>query len=1067
MNPNVLSDPRQDAREFVRRSLFATFAVVFGLNALLLATNTVLPAGGRALLLLASSALGVFSTLAWHWKRLRTELALVVTCGGGMALIAVAAVTHGWGMNGPVIGFLAVLSFLMGATVNARLGIALALTGAALLIALGWAEHVGWIRGAAALADMPLGRRLTNLLILLGVSLSGGLLVHRVFDHYLGASRDREARFRGLLGIAADTYWELDEHFTQMHVWYRDRDNRFLPSERVLKAPWDQPEWEFDPGADEAHYADLRARRPFRNLRARWRMPDGSLRHELISGEPRFDDAGRFLGYWGVTRNVTADVDLQQAMRATEQRYRELFELSPMALVIHRDWRVLDANAAALLMFGHADLEAMKRTDLLATLGPAEQETARARLAHVQSGQRLLPITYRATMFDGRRLTLRVSGTCIERDGPPTVLSIYDDITGLVDAQEALRRSETTLSTLVTTSPDMITLTEVATGRFVMVNETFTRLSGFTREEAIGRTSVELRLWGGMPSREEFVRRLRERGRLQDVPVEFLDKWGRPFTLLLAAALFELEGRSYMVLNGRDVTESERARLAHEAVLENASLGIAFTREGRFVQANPALEKMLGWEPGTLVGQSGRAVWAGDEEYAEIGALIGPPLSRGEPVEFVRELARRDGSMFWCRMLAKAVDPTHPMHGGTIWMVEDITERRRTEQALAKARDDAEAANRAKSAFLANTSHEIRTPLNGLVGLARLARRPDIDEPRRHQYLEQIAESAETLSAIISDVLDLSKIEAGKLAIEHLAFDLRALLESLRQVYGTLADARGLAFAVQVDRVLPQWVWGDPVRVRQVLGNYLNNALKFTAQGTVTLRAGTCGDGLLRFEVCDTGPGISAEVRARLFRPFTQADQSTTRRFGGSGLGLSICRELASLMDGRVGVDSEPGQGSCFWAELRLPATEPPAHDSGFGALEPSPLAGARVLMVEDNAVNMTIAVAMLEQWGVEVEQALDGAQAIAAVEQAARAGRPLDLVLMDVQMPVMSGYEATRALRALPAGRTLPVIALTAAALTSEREQALACGMNGFLTKPIDAQKLHDTLLAALARPS
>jgi CheY-like chemotaxis protein len=407
------------------------------------------------------------------------------------------------------------------------------------------------------------------------------------------------------------------------------------------------------------------------------------------------------------------------------------------------------------------------------------------------------------------------------------------------------------------------------------------------------------------------------------------------------------------------------------------------------------------------------------------------------------------------------------MAGGTIWIVEDISERRRFEQALAKARDDAEAANRAKSAFLANTSHEIRTPLNGLVGLARLARRPDVDEARRRQYLEQIADSAETLSAVISDVLDLSKIEAGKLDVEQVAFDLHALLESLRQVYGTLADARGLLFGFERDAGVPRWVWGDPVRVRQVLGNFLNNALKFTAKGSVQLRACVDAGGKLRFEVEDTGPGITGEVCARLFQPFTQADQSTTRRFGGSGLGLSICRELATLMNGTVGVESEPGRGSCFWAELPLPATEAPAHDSGFGVLEPSPLAGTRVLMVEDNAVNMTIAVAMLEQWGVSVDQAFDGAQAVVAVEQAAAQGRPFDLVLMDVQMPVMSGYEATRVLRARPAGRTLPVIALTAAALSSEREQALASGMTGFLTKPIDARQLHDSLVTALDRSS
>ncbi|TXC67094.1 response regulator [Piscinibacter aquaticus] len=284
-------------------------------------------------------------------------------------------------------------------------------------------------------------------------------------------------------------------------------------------------------------------------------------------------------------------------------------------------------------------------------------------------------------------------------------------------------------------------------------------------------------------------------------------------------------------------------------------------------------------------------------------------------------------------------------------------------------------------------------------------------------------------------------------------------------VYGTLADARGLAFTLAVAADVPGWVWGDPVRVRPVLGNYLNNALKFTERGSVALAVHRSPAGAVRFEVRDTGPGITPDVRERLFRPFTQADQSTTRRFGGSGLGLSICHELAGLMGGSVGVDSEPGCGSCFWAELPLPATEPPARDSGFGSLGPSPLAGARVLMVEDNAVNMTIAVAMLEQWGVQVSQAGDGAQALVAVEQAERSGQPLDAVLMDVQMPVMSGYEATRALRARPGTRRLPIIALTAAALTSEREQALAAGMDGFLTKPIDMQKLHDALVAALAR--
>lgn len=940
MTHSVLSDPRDEARALVQRYLFGTFAGVCGAAAVAVASNLGTPSLARWALALAFAAATLYSLAALRWPRCGGEAGITALCLAGIGLVAGTGWANGWGFNTPVIGYFAVFTFLVGATVNLRLGLTVALGSAAVLGGLAWAEHAQWLPGARVLETMSVGRRLLHHLILLVVGLAGGLLVSRVFAHYLGASRERELRFQGLLGIAVDMYWEMDADYRVTTVWRPGAGGAFVPADRPGVVPWDLPGVQIDARTLAGHRADLEARRPFRNLPARCLEPDGSVRHEMVSGEPRFAPGGRFEGYWGVSRDVS------------------------------------DRVAAA----------------------------------------------------------------------------------------EALRRSEAMLSHLVTTSPDLITLTDLASGRYVMVNAAFESYSGYRAEEAVGRTSIELGVWGDPAHRDEFVRRLREHGAVKDLPIEFLSRSGRRFMLLVSAARFELEGGSYIVLNGRDVSAAERTRLAHEAVLANASLGIAFTREQLFVQANPALEKMLGWASGTLTGQPGRAVWASDAEYAEVGALIAPGLSRGESVEFVRELRRRDGSTFWCRMLAKAVDPAHPMGGGTIWIVEDITERRRTEQALAKARDDAEAASEAKSAFLANTSHEIRTPLNGLVGLARLARRPGLDEERRRRYLDQIADSAETLSAVISDVLDLSKIEAGKLDVESVGFNLHELLGSLAQVYRTLADARGLGFTLEIDTGVPPWVQGDPVRLRQILGNYLNNALKFTARGQVGLRVAAGHDEWLRFEVHDSGPGIDPQVQARLFHPFMQADQSTTRRFGGSGLGLSICRELATLMHGRVGVRSRPGQGSRFWLELPLPECAAQADPSAFGALEGGPLAGAQVLMAEDNPVNMTIAVALLEQWGVAVTQAVDGAQAIAAVEAAAAAGRPFDVVLMDVHMPVMSGYEATRRLRASPVGAALPIIALTAAALTSEREQALAAGMSGFLTKPIDARRLHDALVAALA---
>jgi len=1059
VNPPVLSDPRTEARAFVRRAMFGTFAGVAACSVVLVGMQSG-SVPGHALLATGYALIALYCVLALRRPALSGDLPFVAVCCAGLAMIAVTAVLNGWGLNTPAMGFMAIFTFLIGGTVSARLGIVLAALSALLLIGLAWAEQQGWIAGASALQQMPLARRLGNHLMLLAVGLAGGLLVTRVFVHYLGAGRERELRFQGLLGIAADSYWEMQPDYVVNAVWRRQGDRSFLATFQPQQRPWEHPDVLYDDGALAAHIADLDARRPFRDLYVRVRLDDGSLRHELVSGEPRFSATGRFLGYWGVSRDITADAVTRGELQRVELRYRELFEMSPLALVLHRDWRVIDANPAALAMFAYPDLAAMRGHYLLGQMNEADQQRARERLARLMVGERLPRTTFTSRMPDGRVLIVNATGACVDREDPPTVLSIYDDVTERVAADEALRRSETMLSHVVSTSLDLITLTDLDSGRYVMVNEAFTRLSGFSAEEAVGRTSLELGIWGEPGQREAFVQRLRADGSVKDLPIEFVGRSGQRFSLLVSGASFELEGGRYLVLNGRDVSVAERTRLAHEAVLANASVGIAFTRENRFVQANPALERMLGWAPGTLVGQPGRAVWSSDAEYAEVGALIGPRLARGEPVEFVRELRGADGSPFWCRMLAKAVDPTHPMRGGTIWIVEDITERRRTEQALAKARDDAEAANRAKSAFLANTSHEIRTPLNGLVGLARLLRRPGLDEVRRRLYLEQIGDSAETLAAVISDVLDLSKIEAGKLDVERVVFDLHELLESLRRVYATLADARGLGFALQVDNAVPQWVWGDPVRVRQVLGNYLNNALKFTPRGQVALSARPLADGRLRFEVIDSGIGIDAAVQERLFHPFTQADESTTRRFGGSGLGLSICRELATLMHGAVGVCSAPERGSCFWAELPLAPAQPlPARDSADTSAS-ARLQGMRVLMAEDNPVNMTIAVAMLEHWGVRVTEAHDGAQAVRAVEQAQQAGSPFDAVLMDVQMPVMSGYEATRRLREQHDAHTLPIIALTAAALTSERDEALASGMTGFLTKPIDAQRLHDTLL-------
>jgi len=616
----------------------------------------------------------------------------------------------------------------------------------------------------------------------------------------------------------------------------------------------------------------------------------------------------------------------------------------------------------------------------------------------------------------------------------------------------------------VATSPDVITLTDLQTGRYAMVNRQFERQTGYSATEVVGRTAVELGVWRNPKDRERFVAAIRDQGRVQDLPTEFATKSGGTLSMLVSGARFAMDRREYLVINARDVSEAERERQQREAILQNASIGIAVTRDQRFVIANPRFEQMYGWPAGALVGQSQRVVWDSDEDYQRIGEVLGPTLARGESAEIEIQARRFDGSTFLGRVTGKAIDPSNPVRGGTIWIVDDITERRQVEQALARARDAAEAANRAKSAFLANTSHELRTPLNQLIGLANLAAAPETAEDRRGQYLAQMSDAARALSDIIANILDVSKIEAGKVELESLPFDLGELLRGIQRGYAALAEPRPIALRLEIGEGVDGWVQGDPLRTRQILSNYLANALKFTTAGEVRLQARRLDASRVRFEVHDTGSGIDEPTQARLFRPFTQADESTTRRYGGTGLGLSICRELATLMGGEVGVQSRLGEGSCFWAELPLPATEQRAPEAAAVPAQRGALQGASVLMVEDNPVNMLIATAMLEQWGVRVEQAADGQQAVQAVQRRAQHGSLFDAVLMDVQMPVMSGHEATRMLRHDFSAEQLPIIALTAAALVSERDQALAAGMNDFLTKPIDAQRLQQALLRCVA---
>ena len=391
--------------------------------------------------------------------------------------------------------------------------------------------------------------------------------------------------------------------------------------------------------------------------------------------------------------------------------------------------------------------------------------------------------------------------------------------------------------------------------------------------------------------------------------------------------------------------------------------------------------------------------------------------------------------------------------------------RERTSE-LEIAKDAALAASQTKSEFLANMSHELRTPMNGLLGMLDLTLDSRLDKEQR-DHLETAQRCAYSLLALLNDILDISKIEAGKMMLEQVPFNLRTLTEDCVKSHAVKAAQKGIALNLDCSRAWHTSVLGDPLRIRQVITNLLSNAVKFTEWGSVDLRLSSelrGGKVEVSIEVSDTGPGIPEEKLAYIFEKFTQADSSITRRYGGTGLGLAITRRLVEIHGGKIRVESEVGKGSSFFvvigfepAPLAAPAALREERSTSQAA------SGVRLLLVEDNLVNQKVVLAMLRKQGYQIEIANDGREALEKLE---KASRPYDLVLMDVQMPVLDGLETTRALRRDPRWKNLPVVAMTAHAMTGDREKCLEAGMNGYISKPVQPAHLITILAHHLAAP-
>ena len=813
------------------------------------------------------------------------------------------------------------------------------------------------------------------------------------------------------------------------------------------------------------------------------RRKDGTEYHEDATLSPVLDARGVCVGMVGLHQEVSQRMREQEKLQRSERRLKELleqqnaiFDNAPPVLLSCDGLMHLFNPAFVALVGGTPQQLQDQRVSML--FGSLEQHAAFAACVGPRLAQGLaVRENWPVQRLDGRAIEVRLSGRAVQVDGyTNAALWVIEDVTEARRAEQAMRETSERLELVQEAGKTSVFDVDLRTGRCIW-RQKVDGVEGITeREFDDWRATWRDRLWPA----DCDAAMARMEAALQGDATSFHDAWrlqrfegGVRWYACTAHIQRDAQGKAERIVGVnvdidayKKLEEQVAAQVQFQQVLMDTIPVPIFYKDaqGRYLGFNRAYEQTFGIRREDYLGLTVQSVMHLSQDARDgFEADAQAALQGTEAVHREIVMHHADGEphhmLFWLQGFRGADGAP----GGVIGTFADITDRQRAEQELRRAKELAEEATALKSNFLANMSHEIRTPMNAIIGMSHLALKSGLNQ-RQHDYVSKIQQAGQHLMGVINDILDFSRIEAGKLHIEARPFVLDQVLGGVVDVVSHKASAQGLELICDVAPDVPPNLVGDALRIGQILINYTNNAIKFTEKGDVGIVVRVQeqrGDAVvLRFEVCDTGIGLSAEQIDRLFQSFQQADTSTTRRYGGTGLGLAISKSLAELMGGEVGVHSEPGRGSTFWFTVPLRRGAPAR------TLLPTPkLRGLRVLVVDDNAHAATVIAEMLQSMSFEVQQAHSGAEALAAVQQAGARAQPFDLVVLDWQMPGMDGLELGRRIGELNLPRLPHRVMVTAFGREDVLRSAQRQGIEEVLIKPVSASVMFDTLMQVLGQ--